>query len=142
MHIYPLTQNNFSTAIALLKENNLPVNDITDTVHLFVAYENDEFIGTAGIELLGNMGLLRSVCVAAGKRNSGAGHLLLQHIENYAVNNGIKNLYLLTTTAENYFDKKELKKIDRAAVPDKIKNTTEFSSPCPSEAVVMHKALK
>jgi amino-acid N-acetyltransferase len=141
MHIYPLTQNNFSKAIGLLKENNLPINDITDTVHLFAAYDDEELIGTAGIELFEEVGLLRSVCVSANKRNTGAGNLLVQYIENYAANNGVKELYLLTTTAENYFAKKEFKKIERPAVPEKIKTTLEFSSLCPSEAVVMYKAL-
>lgn len=141
MDIYPATQNNFSAALALLRKNNLPADDITDTTHLFVLTDNDEVVGTVALESAGKSGLLRSLCVADEARNNGAGQRLVNFIERYAQQNGVHDLYLLTTTADKYFGKKGYTRIDRTAVPAEIKNTSEFASVCPSTAVVMKKTL-
>ena len=103
MNISEINQNNFSKAIALLKSNSLPTEDITDATKLFVATEGDDVIGTIGIELYDNLGLLRSLAVNNVYRGKGAGKNLVAFIEAFAKNNDINELFILTTTASEFF---------------------------------------
>ncbi|MBD0288907.1 MAG: GNAT family N-acetyltransferase [Flavisolibacter sp.] len=141
MTIAPATQNNFSAALALLKKNHLPTEDITDITHLFVATEREAVLGTIALEYKGSDGLLRSLCVADGDRSKGMGRQLVQFIEAYAKEQGVRHLYLLTTTASQYFQQKGYTAIDRNKTPEVIRNTSEFASVCPTSAVVMKKEL-
>ncbi|MFN2456741.1 MAG: GNAT family N-acetyltransferase, partial [Chitinophagaceae bacterium] len=100
MTISPVTQNTFSSAISLLKKNHLPTEDITGASPLFILTDANELIGTVGLELCGNYALLRSLCVDGTRRNSGAGERLLSFAETFAKNKGVRELYLLTTTAD------------------------------------------
>src|SRR5215216_1502685 len=132
MNIAPLTQNNFSAAIALLKKNNLPTQDISDVTKLFVLEDEQTIAGTIALEYSGTEGLLRSLSVDEKRRNSGYGKELVDFVENYAKRQGITDLYLLTTTADRFFLKRGYEVVDRNNVPAYIKETSEFSSICPS----------
>lgn len=142
MNIYPVSQNDFAAALNLLKQNNLPTEDITDTTSLFTLYHEGTLIGVIGLEISGEDGLLRSLCVDETKRTSGSGKQLVSFIENYAKEQGVKNLYLLTTTAASFFTNRSYQTIDRNTVPAAIKETSEFASVCPSSATVMKKSLR
>ena len=141
MKIEALTAGQLEQAKALLRKNNLPVQDLDVHTHLFGTYEGEVLVGVAGLELLGESALVRSVCVAETYRSKGMAELLTEHIEKFATKNGAHTLYLLTTTAENYFKRKGYIKIDRNSVPQNINDTTEFSSVCPSSATAMKKVL-
>jgi len=139
MNIFPLTQNNFSSALALLKENNLPTEDISETTKLFVLEDNSCISGTVAIEYSGQVGLLRSLSVNSTNRSKGLGKQLVDFIENFAKREGVKTIYLLTTTAEKFFLKQGYGLTDRNTLPAFIRETSEFSSVCPSTAIVMKK---
>lgn len=141
MKIERLTTEQLHEAKNLLQKNNLPIEDIHTNTHLFGTYDNATLVGIAGVELQGAQGLIRSVCVDESYRSKGMAELLTEHIEQYAKQNGADTLYLLTTTAENYFKRKGFIKIERTSVPQAIRQTSEFSSVCPSSATVMMKNL-
>ena len=141
MLIAPLTQNNFSAALDLIKKNDLPADDISDQTKLFVIEENNAVIGTVGIELYGKEALLRSLSVDANKRSLGIGKQLVDFIENFATRQQASNIYLLTTTAEKFFHKKEYIVVNREDVPEIIRSSSEFSKVCPASAIVMKKQL-
>jgi len=48
-------------------------------------------------------------------------------------------MYLLTTTAEAFFELLGFRRIERHAAPPEIQRSAEFSSLCPSSATVMAK---
>jgi amino-acid N-acetyltransferase len=48
-------------------------------------------------------------------------------------------LYLLTTTAREFFAGRGYRAIDRADAPERIRGTTEFSDLCPASATAMVK---
>ena len=106
MNIVPITQNNFSSALNLLKKNQLPSEDISERTKLFVLEDEQTIAGTIAIEYSGTEGLLRSLSVDESKRSKGYGKTLVGFIENFASKNGINTIYLLTTTAETFFFKK------------------------------------
>jgi amino-acid N-acetyltransferase len=62
---------------------------------------------------------------------------LLEHAES----DGVADVYLLTTTAEEYFPKFGFARTTRAAVPDAVKLSAEFRGACPDTAIVMVRRL-
>lgn len=89
---------------SLLETNDLPYRDVrTKPRCFFIAYSDTECIGTAGVEIYGSNGLLRSVVITDSNRGRGYGTALCKALEDYARTNGVEKLYLLTTTAAPFF---------------------------------------
>lgn len=141
MKIEKLTPAQMPEAKSLLQLNNLPTEDLNGKTNLFGTYEQDVLVGIAGVELYGEHALIRSVCVAENFRSQGMAEILTEHIEQYARRKGACTLYLLTTTAENYFRRKGFISVDRSEIPDAVKQSTEFSFVCPATAAVLKKNL-
>ncbi len=141
MAINEITKSNFPKVVALLKQNKLPTGDISELTKLFSISDNDRVGGTVGLESYKSIGLLRSLTVDAEYRSKGLGRQLIDFIENFAKQNGIQEMVLLTTTASDYFSKRNYEVIQRENVPKEIKKSTEFTSTCPSSAIIMKKIL-
>lgn len=141
MNFSKITENSFEQAINLLKINNLPTEDIDANVELFGIFEDEKLIATAGLEKYESIGLLRSVSTMLEVRGKGFGKIITAETENYALQNGISEMYLLTTTAKDFFAKDGYALVNREGVPEEIKQTKQFSSVCPSSATIMKKDL-
>jgi amino-acid N-acetyltransferase len=139
MNIVPASQNGFSAAIALLKKNNLPTEDLDPGKQLFVVEEGDNVVATVAVEYNYNDALLRSLSVSEEKRKSGIGAELVEFIEGYVQKQGVQRIYLLTTTAADFFSKRGYTIIDRNNIPEFIKNTKEYSTICSSSSTLMKK---
>ena len=70
-------------------------------------------------------------------RGKALGKEIVEEIIDKAKQLKIKDLYLLTETAHDYFLKKGFQDVPRDAVPDAIKQSTEFSQVCQVSATVM-----
>ena len=126
----------------LLIEAELPHEDFAQHLnHFLTAKQNGTLAGAIGLEIYGESGLLRSLVVDAAYRGQGLGIELGEQIFAYAKSQDVKKLYLLTTTAADFFPKLDFSTIDRDNVPSAIQNTEEFASICPSTAVCMVKTL-
>ncbi|NTU45468.1 MAG: GNAT family N-acetyltransferase [Chlorobiaceae bacterium] len=138
----PATPDDLPMVQALLKENSLPFEDVGEHMdHFILAKENGLLIASAGVELLGTDGLLRSVCVSRKCRNRGIAGELCRRMEATAYSAGVKQLYLLTTTAEEYFKHRGYRVCSRESLPPGVQGTAEFRSLCPSSAVCMVRDL-
>ena len=127
----------------LLMKTNLPVEGVKDSIGSFVVAESDgRVMGVGGVEPCGDYGLLRSVAVDPVARGRGVGAAVTERLIADAEASGLRALYLLTTTAENYFPSFGFDKTSRETVPDAIAQTAEFRDICPSSATVMHRALR
>jgi amino-acid N-acetyltransferase len=127
----------------LLRTQKLPVDDLPERLDNFVvAFDSDEVIGVAGLEVYGNNGLLRSVAVATAYRNQGIAAKLINEIETRAATQGLTELFLLTETASEYFAKEGFDRIDRDNIAPQVKQSSEFSHVCPISAIAMKKILK
>jgi amino-acid N-acetyltransferase len=126
----------------LLMDADLPAEDFARHLqHFLVAKQGGTLIGVIGLEPYGEFGLLRSLVVTPPYRGQGLGKELCEKVFSCARELGLKELYLLTTTAEKFFPKLGFDPIDRDNVPAPIQATEEFSSICPSTAVCMVKKL-
>lgn len=126
----------------LLAGNDLPTADLDGKLDcLYVCESGGEQVGVGGLERYGDVALLRSVAVEASARGDGYGTELCRELLERARASGVDEVYLLTTTAEGFFERLGFEPTDRAAVPDPIRGTSEFSDLCPSTAVAMRRGL-
>jgi amino-acid N-acetyltransferase len=139
--ISPVSKNTYQTAIELLQKVNLPIKDINDHISFYTLTENEEIIGTVGVEYGDKHALLRSLSVAESRRGKGYGDQLVNFIENQAKEKGVDTMFLLTTTASDFFARKGYSITTRLEVPLFIQETSEFSSVCPASATIMKKEL-
>jgi amino-acid N-acetyltransferase len=132
-----------STAVALLQSQGLPVSDITDhhLEHFFFMGSDGSPTGLVGVEIYGADALLRSLAVAETARTRGVGSALVKHAEGYAVSRHVNAIYLLTTTAETFFEQRGYRRVDRTQAPQAIQSTAEFAGLCPVSSAFMLKRL-
>lgn len=139
---HPALQSDLHDIQRLLKGSNLPFEDVEEHLSNFVVAREDEItVGLAGLEIHGKAGLLRSVVVAESHRNKGLGSMLYDHVVSQARQKGLRELSLLTTTAEKFFGKKGFRKIEEQAIPQYVKSTKEYQVYCASTAVCMRKKI-
>jgi amino-acid N-acetyltransferase len=127
--------------IGLLKENDLPTEDLDDDKRLFALVGEYGIIGTGGLEFFDDAALLRSVSVKYNFRGVGYGKIIALELELLCKEKNISSIYLLTETAQDFFENLGYEAVDRETVPDAIKKSSEFSAICPSSAIVMKKSL-
>jgi amino-acid N-acetyltransferase len=135
-------KNQREDIVAILSAEKLPVDDLPEKLDTFlVATDNGQLVGVIGIEVYGAYGLLRSLAVLPDHRNKGIAGKLIDRLESVAKLNDLKEIYLLTETAPEYFAGKAFQKITRDEVPNEVKQSSEFSHVCPVSAIVMKKSI-
>ena len=129
--------------IALLTDAGLPSDDVAalDFAHFLGIGDPDHPDGVVGLEVFGDVALLRSLVLRPDRRGTGEGRLLVDAVEAHARTHGITRLYLLTSTAEAFFAHLGYARTARETAPDSIRTTREFASLCPSTAAFMVKTL-
>ncbi|MEM1145541.1 MAG: arsenic resistance N-acetyltransferase ArsN2 [Pseudomonadota bacterium] len=132
---------------ALLEAEGLPVSDLScvsdeaPNTQLYCARYDDKLLGVVGLEYHGASALLRSFAVAPVARRTGCGSLLVSFAEDQAIQRGVRSLFLLTTTASDYFARLGYVGLSRDEAPREIAATSQFSDLCPSSAAFMRKRL-
>jgi copper chaperone CopZ len=95
-------------------------------------------VGVAGLEIAGEVALLRSLAVSGPYRGAGIGEALCLAALARAARRGVKAVYLLTETAAGFFRSKlGFQDVERSAVPPEIRATREFTTLCASSAAVL-----
>ena len=141
-HITRASAADLAAINALLTGNGLPVDGLADHVETaFVARNGERVVGAAGLELYPDGGLLRSVVVDPEFRDTGLGRKLVEAVTDLARVEHVPALYLLTTTAADYFPKLGFVTIARELVPAGVRQSVEFVSACPASASAMMKRL-
>jgi amino-acid N-acetyltransferase len=129
---------------AILAACQLPREDLTPAhlEHFWVVRDGPKLAGVVGLEVLGDVGLLRSLAVPEAYRGRGIGAQLTDKAEDYGRAQGVRALYLLTTTAPDFFASRGYQRTGRDTAPAPLQDTTEFQSLCPDSAVCMVKYLE
>lgn len=128
---------------ALLVAAQLPVSDLraSRSLNLLGVHDGGRLVGVVGIEVYGEAGMLRSLAVASTHRKAGLGVSLVSGAENWAAGQGVKTLYLLTTTAASFFARLGYVAAPRSAAPAAIAATAQFAGLCPASSTFMCKVL-
>jgi len=128
--------------IELLQRGNLPINDLpVNLPNFFVAKEQDTYVGVAGLERFGSVGLLRSVAVDSQHQGRQIAATLVEELLEWAKLANMHELYLITTTADRYFERHGFKPVNRQQVPDAIQQSEQFRELCPASAIVMKRTV-
>jgi amino-acid N-acetyltransferase len=129
--------------VTLLEAEGLPASDLTEAhlEHFFFIGSDGAPSALVGLEIYGDAALLRPLVVSASARIQGLGAALVLHAEEYAAAHRVRSLYLLTTTAQAYFEHRGYRRNDRSEAPPSIQSTREYSSLCPSSSTFMIKRL-
>lgn len=142
MKIRKARESDLPAVEQLLIASKLPLEGVRDHFGDFIVAEDSNGIeGAVGLEKYDSVALLRSAVVAPEHRGSGIGRRLVEQVLERAEEDGIDELYLLTTTAEKYFPRFGFAPTTRAAVPQELKSSAEFRGACPDTAVVMKRRL-
>ena len=130
-------------AAALLAACGLASDDIEDSylAHFVVARDGRVPVGLAGIQLLGEIALLRSVAVLQPCRSTGLGSRLLRAAEQHARDAGVSELFLLTNDRQGFFAAHGYLELSRCDAPAQVQATTQFGSTCCSGATLMRKTM-
>lgn len=125
----------------LLDVEFLPSADIEKDAleHFLVCRDEVGVAGAVGLELYGEIALLRSLVVTQKHLGMGLGRRLVAAAEELAQERGVRAIYLLTTTADSFFEYLGFRRVPRDRTPEAIRTSKEFSALCPSSAIVMVK---
>ena len=128
---------------AALRGAGLPVDDIAQPGPHFWRFSIDDDVpaGFGGLEVHGPDALMRSVVTLPPLRGRGFGRAIVQALEAEAVVLKCRAVFLLTTTAQDFFAKLGYGETPRSDVPGSIRATAQFASLCPESAAVMTKRL-
>ncbi len=123
---------------AILVANELPTAGVDEHWRTFVvARDGVRIIGCGGAEAYPTAALIRSIAVLPEYRRRGLGRRIVRQLIDRLASRGLRDFYLLTTTAETYFSKRGFKKIDRDEVNPQLLASREFQDACPKSAVCM-----
>ena len=132
-----------SSILSLLNDVDLPVEGVKDNISNFLTLKdngddsNFEPWGCAGLEIYGNSALLRSLAIAPEYQGKGLGTVLTEALIQDARERGIKTLFLLTETAEDFFRHFGFRVVEREIIPKDVKTSIEFTKLCTETPAMM-----
>lgn len=142
MHVDRATDVDIPAIEALLSDAQLPLDGAAAAFGTgIIVRDGDRIVGAAALEPYGSAGLLRSVVVAADERGTGVGRLVVGAAEDLARELGLKELYLLTETAIDWFPRLGYSPVDREVVPAAIRESIEFRVLCADSGVAMRRVV-
>ncbi|MDO8927108.1 MAG: arsenic resistance N-acetyltransferase ArsN2 [Sideroxyarcus sp.] len=141
MHIEPISS--IEEVSALLAENELPIADISlsSPLQFFGIRDAGALTAVIGLELYPPFGLLRSLAVHPATRKRGYARELVTFAESWAAAHGVESLFLLTTTAKQFFLGLGYLPALRDEAPAAIQATSQFSSLCPASSAFLSKCV-
>jgi arsenate reductase len=135
----PAQVDDLDAVLALVHMAGLPTTGVADSFPQAYAVVRDgsEVVAVAGLETHGDVGLLRSVAVVPSRRNRGVGRLLVEDRLSAAKVQKRNAVYLLTTTAADYFRRLGFADSSRHDAPTELRRSSEFASVCPASSVCL-----
>lgn len=138
-HIVPALANELSEIESIISGARLPLDGLRSQfpTAFVVARHAGAIIGVAALERYGDTGLLRSVAVLPAQQNLGVGKQLITDRLEHARRAGVQQVFLLTTTAADYFARLGFRPAERGRVPALMAESPEFTGACPSSAACL-----
>ena len=140
--IEPAQLTDKEAVISLLQQGQLLTDDLPNGLPDFIiAKEEGNAVGVAGLERFGSVGLLRSLAGDPSHQGRHIAAQLVSRLLDAAQASALDEVYLITNTADRYFERYGFQTVSRQEVPTAIQRTQQFSELCPSSAIVMKRAL-
>jgi amino-acid N-acetyltransferase len=140
----PALAGDLEALTSLLYVAELPTAGIADAfpAGYCVVRDGEALIGAAGLEVHGRVALLRSVAVARAHRRAGLARRLVDDRLRYARACGVDAVYLLTTTAADWFRSLGFCDTARGEAPATLQRSAEFARICPASATCLAKIIR
>ena len=137
----PAVAADLPALLDLLRTAGLPVDDLsTDDMGAFLVAGDPPggaLLAAGALVVYGPEALLRSITVATAVANRGLGTEITLRLVRRAGELGVRRIWLLTTTAADYFPRFGFRRSERGAAPPRISATAEFERLCPGSAVCL-----
>jgi N-acetylglutamate synthase-like GNAT family acetyltransferase/SAM-dependent methyltransferase len=139
----PARQEDLAAVKRLVRAEGLTLDGLEDAFPggFEVVEDAAGLAGVAGLEGRGRHGLLRSVVVRPDRRGCGLGRALVERRVREAERRGLEAVYLLTLSAETWFESLGFRRVLRDAVPAEVRASAEFGTSGCSGAAVMERTL-
>lgn len=137
------TGNDLTEILELLKRVGLPTAGVNNNISNFMVStsRSNELLAVIGMEIAGANGLLRSLACDPNFCKQGIAAELVAAAVTAGREQGVKNLYLMTQSAEKYMRKFGFKTIERHDIPEDLLKQSELDSVCPTCSTCMSLAL-
>ena len=123
---------------ALLQGAGLTTAGLREQLANFqVAEDESRIVATAGLEVYGRGALLRSVAVDPAYRGRGIARKLVTRLIHQAELRGVAEVFLLTTSAAEYFRRFGFEPVPREGVSAAVQASAEFGDECCTTAQAM-----
>ncbi|HEU4327163.1 MAG TPA: arsenic resistance N-acetyltransferase ArsN2 [Roseiflexaceae bacterium] len=136
--IEPAAPGDTAAIARLLGQSGLPLAGLDEQLATaLVARRAGELAGCVALELYGDQALLRSLAVAPELRGQGLGQRLTEAALAEARGRGVRNAFLLTETAPDFFQRFGFRPVARADLPQALHASAELRGACPESALAM-----
>ena len=138
------TTEDRAAIVALLAACGLPVEDVREAPGStqLVWREDGLVVGTAGVDVVGELALLRSLAVAPAQRGCGLGSALAAAAEQRAIEAGARTLLLLTESAVALARARGFTAVSRCALAPGVFVFRQFSAGCCAGATCFIKQVE
>lgn len=121
---------------SLIAAAQLPAFQTADFIDTFwVAEADGEIAGCCGLEVYDDAGLLRSAVVAPGQRGTGLGRELTEVVIEGARASGVRDLYLFTLDAADFFEHMEFEKCTLEDFSEAGRRSTQWRAVSENEGI-------
>lgn len=136
--IRPATADDLPHVLTLLTGARLVTAGVREHFDAFlVAVDSDRIVATVGLEIYGDVALLRSVVVSGSFRGRGLGRRVVQEALDEARRQGVRQVALLTGAAAPFFARLGFQEVDRSLLDHRLFASKEFADPCCVGAAAM-----
>ncbi len=136
--IAPFRINHAADVCALLRDAGLPEPDSSDrAVEMLVSLVDGRVTGCIGWERDGDRALLRSTAVREDARRRGLGRALVDAARAQLRAEGVREVFLFTVSARDFFAQLGFAEIARTDVPNVVRESRQFAMHCCGDAACM-----
>ncbi len=125
----------------LLEENGLTPLGVAEAPENFLVLEHSGIAAVIGMEIRGDSGLLRSLVVRLRDRKKCFGVRMTSVIIDLARAQGVRTIYLLTETAERFFERAGFVAARREDIPAPLMQSSALDKVCPEGSAILKKML-
>ncbi|MDH4037471.1 MAG: arsenic resistance N-acetyltransferase ArsN2 [Candidatus Krumholzibacteria bacterium] len=141
--VAPATEGDLPELRELLASAGLSADGLDDFLATtLISRSRGKIIGCAALEIYAASALLRSVAVDAGWQARGLGAELVEKAMRLAQSRQVNEMFLLTTTAAEYFERHGFARCAREEAPQAMQRSLEFTALCPASAVCMRRTIE
>ncbi len=132
--------DNLLAVLQLLERVDLPTEGVKEHFVSFLvglktsadSSTDAQVIACVGLEMYGPSALLRSLAIHLSYQGKGFGKKMVEAASTWAKEHDVRQLFLLTDSAVDFFHKLGFTNINRNLVPQGVRQSIEFTKLCPT----------